>query len=177
MAGVRALHGQRMARARGCLAALSASVVIGACGSDGDGDSNASNPRGSRASGHLMKETIPAQIDEKPQSFVSSELLRPVVNAWRTSSRKRLTEVDAGALAADNSTGAFAIFRHEFATAGQDVNVVKVNDSGPLRITRAPLGRKVIESAEKSGKIDFAGARGVRGTLDLSDDTVRVRER
>jgi hypothetical protein len=166
---------RRSARALCALAALGAAAAITACGSGEDGTTTTSDAGGGEATGPTMKRTIPGQIDEMPHTFVSSDVLLPV-NAWRTSSRHRLTEVDAGALAADRSTGAFAIFRHEFASGKQDVALVKVADSGPLRITNAPLGEGVEESAQENGEIEFAGARGVRGTLDLSDDTVSLRE-
>ena len=165
---------KRPARALGVVAALAVSVAIAACGSDGGEDATAPGEGG--FTGHAAKQTIPAEIDEKPQGFVSSDLLRPLVNAWRTSSHDRLTEVDAGALATDKSIGALAIFRHEFASSQQYVVLVKVKDSGALRITGAPLGRKAGTSAQDSGEIDFVGARGVRGTLHLSDDTVSLRK-
>jgi hypothetical protein len=163
----------RLARALSFLATLGAAAAIGACGSGDEGDTTGAGADSAEATGQTMKRTIPGQIDEMPHSFVSSELLLPV-NAWRTSSHDRLTEVEAGALAADESTGALAIFRHDFAAVEQDVNLVKVPDSGPLRITKAPLGEGVEESAQESGKIEFAGSRGTRGTLDLSDDTVSL---
>lgn len=172
---MRARNGQRSARALWALAALGAAAAIAACGSDDDGGTTASGPGRADATGHTMKQTIPGQIDEMPQTFVSSDVLLPVLNGWRTSSRDQLTEVDAGALAADKSTGVLAIFRHEFVSAKQAVSLVKVEDSGPLRITKAPLGEGVEESAQENGEIEFAGRRGVRGTLHLSDDTVSLR--
>jgi len=51
-----------------------------------------------------------------------------------------------------------------------------VKDSGRLRITKAPIGAGVEESAQRDGEIEFVGARGVRGTLHLSDDTVSLKE-
>jgi hypothetical protein len=158
----------------GALCALAALTVLAACGSDDDQNTGSSNRGGSQTRGHLMENTIPAQIDEKPHGFVSSYLVRPVVNSWRTSSRRRLTEVDAGAVADDHSTGVLAIFRHDFVSARQKTNLVKVKDSGPLRITRAPLGRGVEESAQRTAEIEFVGARGVRGTLRLRDDSIRL---
>lgn len=156
------------------LAALASVILISACGSDEADETGSPTRGGSQARGHLMKETLPGQIDEKPHGFVSSYLVRPVVNAWRISSPRRLTEVGAGAVADDHSTGVLAIFRQDFASARQNTNLVKVKDSGPLRITRAPLGRKVEESAQASGQIDFVGDRGVRGTLRLGDDSVKL---
>jgi hypothetical protein len=168
----------RAFRAVAAVAAVGLAVSISACGS-GD-DENGGSPSGAGKpppKGHLMKDTIPAQIDENPHGFVSANLLRPVTNAWRAAGRRQFTEVDAGALAADDSTGALAIFRHDYRKAKQDVNLVEVKDAGPLRITSAPVGRRVAESAQESGQIAFVSARGIRGTLDLADDKVRVRGR
>ena len=97
-----------------------------------------------------------------------------MTNAWRAGSRERFTEVSAGALAGDRSTGALAIFRHDYLAATQDVNVVEVDGSGPLRITNAPLGHGVEGPAQNDGEIEFAGSDGVRGTLHLSDDSVTL---
>jgi hypothetical protein len=66
------------------------------------------------------------------------------------------------------------IFRHDYRTARQDVEVVRVKGAGPLRIRSAPLGRGVEGSSQRDGRIGFVGARGVRGTLDLSDDSVTL---
>ncbi len=68
------------------------------------------------------------------------------------------------------------IFRHDFLDAHQDITLVHVKGSGQLRITKAPVGARVKESAQRDGEIEFVGARGVRGTLDLSDDTVSLKE-
>jgi hypothetical protein len=54
---------------------------------------------------------------------------------------------------------------------------VKVLGAAPLRITGAPLGRKVETGAQRSGNIRFVGARGVRGTLHLRDDSVSLNPR
>ena len=118
--------------------------------------------------------SVPAQIDPQPQTFVSAEVQSPVTNAWRAGSRESFTEVSAGALAGDRSTGVLAIFRHDYLAATQDVDLVEVDGSGPVRITEAPLGKGVEESAQDGGEIEFAGAHGLRGTLDLSDDTVTL---
>jgi hypothetical protein len=173
---VRARRRHRAIRAVAALLLLLAAGAVAACNSeDGAETSGAERDRADRI-GLAMTETIPAQIDAQPQAFVSSAVLRPVTNAWRTASHERLTEVDAGALAADRSTGAFAIFRHDFAEAHQDVTLVEVKDSGRLRITKAPIGAGVEESAQRDGEIEFVGARGVRGTLHLGDDTVSLKE-
>jgi hypothetical protein len=164
----------RVYRLSGALAALAAAAAIGACGSDGDGGEQAS-PSGDPGSvGKKMTQTIPAQIVHRPQGFVSGDVVRPLQNGWRAASHTSFTEVDAGALARDPRVGAFAIFRHEFVAARQTVDIVEVPDAGTLRITSAPEGGGVVESAQKRGRIEFLGRGGVRGTLDLSDDSVRL---
>lgn len=171
---MRTRRGQRLAVAACGLVALAAPLAIAASAQDEQGGPTAGGD-GGQVVGHRMQATIPAQIDERPQGFVSTDVVRPLVNAWRMSSRRRLTEVDAGALARDKSTGAFAILRHEFRTIDQDVTLVEVKDAGPLQITGAPVGPGVQESAQRNAEIEFVGARGVRGTLHLRDETVRLR--
>jgi hypothetical protein len=124
-----------------------------------------------------MTATIAPQLDRRPQTFISSDVLSPVTNAWRVASHIQLTEVDAGSLAADRSTGAFAIFRHNFLSARQRISLVEVEGSGPVRITTAPLGKGIEESAQRDGELGFVGADGVRGILDLGDDSVTLRDR
>lgn len=164
----------RPVRALALVAMGAVALGLVACGSGGDDESGGATTTAHQIAGHTMQETVPAAIDPHPQGFASSDLLHPV-NAWRTSSHQRFTEVDAGVLARDSSIGAFFIFRHQFVHASQRVDLVKVIGSGPLRITHAPQGAAVEASAQRNGKLSFVGARGVRGTLDLSDDTVTLR--
>jgi hypothetical protein len=167
----------RASRLAAAMASLLAAWAMAACDSDDGAQSAGGRGHGSAAIGRAMTETIPAQIDPRPQTFISSDVLSPVTNAWRTASRTQLTEVDAGALATDRSTGAFAIFRHDFVSARQHISLVEVEGSGPVRITTAPLGRGVEESAQREGELEFIGADGVHGTLDLSDDSVTMIDR
>jgi hypothetical protein len=158
-------------RARVLVAGTLVATAFAACGSgEPESDAGAAQPAGEV--GRPMTAIVPAQIDARPHAFVSLDVLRPVTNAWRAGSRERLTEVNAGALPSDRGTGAFAIFRHDFLTATQEVTVVEVRGAGPVRIIKAPTGARVVERAQRDGEISFAGARGVRGTLDLSDDTI-----
>jgi hypothetical protein len=150
-----------------------AAGALGACGA-GEGEPPGQEPGEPVATGQRMSETIPARIDPRPQGYLSADVLAPATNAWRTASLERMTEVGAGALTADPSTGAFAIFRYDFLTATQELTLVEVKGSGPVRITEAPLGKGIEESAQESGEISFAGERGVSGTLRLSDDSVSI---
>jgi hypothetical protein len=174
---------RRLTSSLAVLAAIAAPAAIAACGSGGGGQSTTTitgaNPPtaitgGAGATGHEMTQTIPAQIDEHPDGLFSSDALQPLVNAWRVSSPQRLTEVDAGALPGDQSTGALGIFRQDYVRALQEPDFLTVEGSGPLRITKAPLGKGVETSAQEDGEIEFVGAHGVHGTLHLSDDTVTV---
>jgi hypothetical protein len=156
-------------RTAASLVLLLAALALAACGGDGDKKDDSAT-----AGGHLMKKTLPAEIDNHSQTFASATVLHPVTNVWRTSSHRNFTQVEAGAAGADSSVGALLIFRHDFPSARQRSNVLKVIGSGPLRITKAPLGRGVEASAQRNGTIAFEGARGVRGELHLKDDTVSL---
>ena len=151
-------------------AALVLVAALGGCGSGSGSGTSASH-----LGGHHMTQSIPAHIDRRPQGFFSSDLVRPVTDAWRAADRRRFTEVDAGALAADHSVGVLAVFRHRFVRARQRGDVLKVIGSGPLRITRAPHGAAAVTAAQRRGSLRFVGAAGVRGTLHLRDDSVTLR--
>jgi hypothetical protein len=90
------------------------------------------------------------------------------------SSRRHFTEVDAGADGVKRSTGVLGIFRQNYVQVTQKAHLLKVADSGPLKITRAPLGPKVESSAQKHGKLEFTSKRGVRGVLDLKTDRITL---
>jgi hypothetical protein len=165
------LSGRRRHRLAGALAAtvaLTCSPAIAGCS---DVDSTGTTP----ASNRELTKGIAAQIDQDPGGFVSRDVIDPLVNAWRVGSRTQFTQVDAGALTRDGSIGALAVFRYDFATAKQDTTLIKVLGAGPVRVERAPMGGEVEDSAQRKGKIEFSGRRGVGGTLDLSDDTVSLR--
>jgi hypothetical protein len=149
--------------------ALAVALLLAVYGCGGDDGGNDTAP-----GGHLMKKTLPAQIDNQPQTFASATALRPVTNAWRTSTHRSFTQVEAGAAGVDRSVGVLVVFRHDFPSARQSSNVLKVIGSGPLRITKAPLGRGAEASAQRNGTISFEGARGVRGELHLANDTISL---
>lgn len=148
---------------------VAVAVAVAGCGGDDEttsgGDGKAGGPLG---------EPVAAQIVDRPHGFVGSDVLRPLKNGWRAGSTTRYTEVNAGALARKPETGALAIFRSDYENVTQDIELVEVEGSGPIRITKAPTGEGTAESAQKDGKIEFEGKRGVTGTLDLSDDEVTL---
>jgi hypothetical protein len=68
-------------------------------------------------------------------------------------------------------TGRFVIERYP--GPGRDV-WVDVPDSGALRITRGPLGPKVITWAQRRGELEFTSERGITGPIHLTEYTVTV---
>lgn len=142
---------------------MATAVTIAGCAGD----------KGSSPSEPEMKSS-PAELVSSPPSLLGSESVKPISNAWRTSNARRLTQVEAGALPGDDSVGALAIFRYSFKSAAQDADLVKVIGSGALKITHAPAGSGVESTAQRSGKIEFSSKNGARGTLNLSDDSIRL---
>jgi hypothetical protein len=112
---------------------------------------------------------------KKAEGVISTAVLDPVLNAWETGTRGRTTEVFAGGDAIRPGVGLFVIFRDNHLAAHQYARDVRVVGAGPLRITKAPLGRSVIFWAQRRGNLQFAGRRGVRGTLHLADDSVTIK--
>jgi hypothetical protein len=141
-----------------------AAIAIAGCG-----DEDASPSK-------LEKKSIPATIVSDDIYFFATDTLNPISNAWRVSNRKRFTQVEAGAMPEDDSIGVFAIFRHSFRGADQRAKLVKVVGAGKLEITDAPTGAAVESSAQHGGKLKFSSSSGVTGTLDLSDDSVHLKQ-
>ena len=108
-----------------------------------------------------------------PGPFFSSDVIA-VTNGWQTSDHRSFTAVDAGVDPADRSVGELGIFRQDFVRAKQTQDVVDVRGAGAVRITKAPLGRSVVTSAQRRGNLEFVGDRGVSGTLHLKNDTVSI---
>lgn len=142
---------------------MATAVAIAGCA--GDNGSSPSEPE---------TKSSPAEIVSSPQSFLGSESLQPISNAWRTSNARRFTQVEAGALPSDDSVGALAIFRYSFKNATQDADLVKVIGSGALKITHAPTGSGVESTSQHNGKIEFSSEYGARGRLDLSNDSIHL---
>jgi hypothetical protein len=125
-----------------------------------------------------QKGTIPARISNPNQEDsggypFSEELLVPR-NSWGAGSHRRLTAVYAGAYEGDQSRGAFVIFRQNFIQVTQHFDVVQVPEAAAVKITSAPLGKNVVRSAQRSGKLHFSDRNGVTGVLHLKDDTVSL---
>ncbi len=120
----------------------------------------------------------PAEIvTEPPGPFFSSDVIYPFTNGWQAGDKHTYTAVDAGANPANPSMGELGIFRQDHIKVTQSQKVVNVPGAGTLRIVRGPEGAAVATSAQRSGKLRFVGSRGVRGTLDLGDDSVTISRR
>jgi hypothetical protein len=104
----------------------------------------------------------------------STELIWPTHTEWEVSSRRRLTDICAGADARHRSTGRFVILRQNYLWDTQSLDTVDVPHSGPVRITHAPTGARVEDSAQLHGRLRFTSKRDVSGTLRLRNDTVRL---
>jgi hypothetical protein len=142
---------------------MATALAIAGCGGE-----SASNPS------QLEKKSIPAAVVTSPQSFIGSESLGQIDNAWRTSDAKTFTQVEAGSVPGGDSVGVLAVFRHSFKNATQEADLVKVIGAGALKITKAPTGSGVESTSQRRGKIEFSSENGARGTLDLSDDSVHL---
>jgi hypothetical protein len=117
-----------------------------------------------RIVGHELAESGPVQPAE----------LWPVTNGWRISDHRTLTAVYAGANPQRRSTGRLVIFRQNFVRVTQTSDRVDVPRSGPLTITRAPLGKANQTAAQRDGTLQFRSANGTTGTLHLGNDSVTV---
>jgi hypothetical protein len=113
-------------------------------------------------------------VPRGPGPYFSSDDLSPVLNGWQVANHRTYTAVDAGGNPYHRKRGELGIFRQNFIHVTQTGGIVPVPHAGPLRITRAPLGRRVITSAQRRGVLWFVGRHGVHGKLHLPDDTVTI---
>jgi hypothetical protein len=117
---------------------------------------------------------LPKMLSDDDCTFVSTEVFIPV-NGWRVGDRRTSTIVCAGGAGVGEarSKGEFVILRTNDTRGTQGMNAVYVHGSGPIKITRAPMGPKVVTSAQH-GDLEFTSAKGITGTLHLGDDTVTL---
>jgi hypothetical protein len=108
--------------------------------------------------------------------FAPGAVLWPNNGGWEVTSHTESTAVEAGGDATQKSNGLFFILRSYALRSRnpQTTDVVGVAGSGPVTITKAPLGRKIVVSAQKRGNFEFTSKSGIRGTLHLKDDTVTL---
>jgi hypothetical protein len=122
-----------------------------------------------------LSHITPASMLPPASSPLSSSVIWPVVNGWAASDRIRNTAVWAGAAGVGHhSTGRFAILRDNYRLVTQNTYTVDVAGAGPLKITDAPLGPRVVTWAQRRGKLEFTSKSGITGTLHLTDDTVTL---
>jgi hypothetical protein len=109
-------------------------------------------------------------------TYGNSEVFWPIRNGWSVANRGRQTIVCAGGAGLDGPSklGRFLILRTNFRWVTQGLSFVDVPHSGPLKITKAPLGRDVITSAQWHGRLEFKGTNGVTGTLHLKHDSITL---
>lgn len=143
--------------------------------------SKASGSAGGKPNGHgspyaPLKNIEPADmVSREGCEFVSPEEFSPVTGGWHVADRRQTTTVCAGAAGTEGrSIGRFLILRTEVTQAQQHLDQVDVQGTGPLTITQAPLGAKVVTSAQRDGTLEFKGSSGVTGELHLADDTVTL---
>jgi outer membrane murein-binding lipoprotein Lpp len=105
---------------------------------------------------------------------VSSGVLEPQTSSWTVTSHASDTVVVAGGDARHPSDGLFSITRSSYLDGTQKGDEVPVPGSGPVTITKAPVGRKIVVSAQKHGNFEFKGKSGITGTLHLKDDSITL---
>jgi hypothetical protein len=173
----------RLALAASLVAASFTLITQAGCGSGGPGTTTTSGAGNTGAVAKAAKSKSArrgsgeaAAITPHGDGFVSSIVMWPQTNGWEVCDRHRCTSVDAGAVARDAATGLLSIHRWSTSTGlnlpGSEA--VKVAGTGPVTITKAPLGRKVEVSAQRHGNLRFRGKTGITGTLHLKDNSVTL---
>ncbi len=120
-------------------------------------------------------ESSPATVVGDPDPLVSSSVMPRIVNGWSVQSHGQITQVVAG-VARDGSRnrGLLAVARQRARPYSLTLDLVAVPGSGAVKITSGPTGEKAGRGAGH-GNLQFAGARGVRGTLSLTDNSLTMR--
>ena len=121
-----------------------------------------------------MRATTPAHLVSSPEGFFSTSVIYPLANEWVAASHRRFVAVDAGSDPLDPSTGVLGIFRQNYVRVTQTQRVVRVPRAGALELTGAPLGRARAALSRRPTRLRFEGTRGIGGTLDLFDGSVRL---
>jgi hypothetical protein len=158
-----------------------AATVAGIASSRSNDDARAT-PAERRALGDAAGNTArnyPARIvnDDDVGTMVSSAQIWPVRNYWAAFDGVYETVVIAGRDPDDKAMGLFAIRRGNYAMREPAFHTefVEVPGAGALKITDAPSGRGRARSrAQFRGTITFKSAGGIRGTLDLSDESIAL---
>jgi hypothetical protein len=118
--------------------------------------------------------TTPAKIEgNKLQGDITTAVVS-TVNGWVVGDCHGRTFVYAGSAGWKDSMGLALIVRFGHRSNKLGGGFIAVPDSGPLRITRAPRGPKVVSSAQRRGEIQFTSDRGTTGTIRLRDNTATL---
>lgn len=130
----------------------------------------------------LLPHIEPAQIFPNADPIVSDDVMTDLTNGWTVESHRRATLIIAGLAGtgpsgSHRSKGRVAILREHYYRCRQPrstLDLVDVPHAGAVTITRAPLGRKVVTTAQRRGVFWFVGRQGVHGKLHLKDGTVTI---
>jgi hypothetical protein len=95
-------------------------------------------------------------------------------NAWSVGDCRTETWIYAGTAGWTNGSGIFVITRTKGEYHQLPTHYIVVPGSGATRITQAPLGPKVVTSAQRDGEFKFTSRRGINGTISLADDTATL---
>jgi hypothetical protein len=100
-----------------------------------------------------------------------------IVNDWTLGTSKEILLVEVGVAGEGRpkGTGLIAIRRTYLNPYRNPDDVIAIPKSGALRITKAPIGRRVVPRAIKRANLQFISRRGVHGTLHLADDSVTIK--
>lgn len=118
-----------------------------------------------------------AKLISHPEPIGGGAGMEEIVNEWNAGTHDLVTTVMAGRDFRDPSNGLLEITRERPCYPGyakKHGDGVRVAGAGPLKITQAPLGRKVVGWAQKRGNLQFTSKNGISGTLHLKNDTVTL---
>jgi hypothetical protein len=159
--------------------ASAAAIAVAGCGGGGVGSSTTSDetavrpPHQHRSRGAPLN-VYPASMVPNPDAVVSDETMPRIKNGWTAEDHHQTTLVVAGAGEPPQTKGLFGVYRLRLSPFKTKTDLIEVRGAGTLRITRAPLGRKVARSAQNHGDLQFTSVNGITGTLHLKDDTVTL---
>jgi hypothetical protein len=161
---------------------VSGAATVAGIASSRSNDDAVATPVERRALGGAASDTVrnyAAGIanDDDVDTMVRSHQIWPVRNYWAAADGVYETVVIAGRDPDEKSVGMFAIHRRNYAMREPafDTEFVEVPGAGTLKITDAPSGRGRVQSRSQfRGRISFESAGGIRGTLDLRDESIAL---
>ena len=113
-------------------------------------------------------------IVRDPDALCSMDELWPIRNGWASADEQRMTVVQAGGQGGEPSVGAFCFLRDDYGVKGDGgFQVVRVDGTGPLKITRAPHGRGAVQTwSQVRGRLHFTSRSGRTGVFRLRDERI-----